>query len=145
MIAFMSACTSLDTSRTSSRNRTYNPDEHDVRMAICIDQIRPEPGETWFLDESSAFIEELKKKSGVGFIRHISLSRYDQLKDRPVDRYTGMTGFDFAILNVEISSDSATALVNSYSSSLGSTEKIVTLRKANGHWKIVERKLVGVS
>jgi hypothetical protein len=145
LLAFLSACSSTDTGRTSSRTRTYSPDEHDVRMAICVDRIRHETGETWFVDESSTFIEELRKKSGVASIRHISLSRYDQLKQRPVDRYTGVTGFQLRISNVEITADSAAASAHWYASPIGASWETVTLRKQNGQWIIGGRKLKAVS
>ncbi len=78
-------------------------------------------------------------------IRHISLSRYDQLKQRPVDRYTGQTGFDFRISNVAITGDTATASVTWYASPLGASWQTVTLRKETDQWVIVDWKLKAAS
>ncbi len=144
-MAVVAGCISPPAKNTMSRGNTYSANEYDVRMAICLTRIKHVDGEVWFVDESELFLEDLKKRSGVAEIRHASVSRYDEARKRPVDQYTGETGFDFSISDVLISGDRARASTSWYASPLGGEWWTVTLRKENGQWVVSEWKLEAAS
>ena len=125
--------------------RTYSVDEHDIRMVICLARVRHVEGEIWFVDESESFIEELKNKSGISEIRHVSVSRFNEPKQRPEDRHSGEAGLKFAISDVVITGDAASAWVSFYASPTGANWGTCVLRKKNGQWLIEGWKSGGES
>lgn len=114
-------------------------------MAICVDRIRHEESEIWFVDESAEFIEELKKVSAISSIRPGHVSGYNKLMMRPVDRESGETGYNFAISDVKIEGDTAKASVSWYASPMGGEWSTVILKKQSGRWIVIEWKPVAAA
>ena len=134
--------TPLASSRVAARS--YSIAEYDIRMLIYADAITEQTGRIWFIDESDAFIEELRRRKPLDQISAARFGSFDR-DGRLFDTRTNERGYLLGIEDLSISGDTAVAGIAWHASAHGSEGFVWHFARKDGRWTISERRLGGAS